>query len=239
MTWSIVALDKQSGAVAVAVTTRAFAVGSRCPFVRAGVGAVATQSISNWYLGPRILDGLEKGIEPAAAIEQALAPDAGRHLRQVQCINRHGRVAAWTGRNCVDWAGHRTGDGFSVAGNMLSGEDVVEATFETFAKNADLPLPERMLTALDAGQVAGGDRRGRQSAAMLLATTEDYPDLDIRVDDAVEPLVEMRRLLAIWRRDVATQRPIRPTRANPSGETDLELMEADWESRGSDLKFRR
>jgi uncharacterized Ntn-hydrolase superfamily protein len=239
MTWSIVAFDKESGAVAVAVTTRAFAVGSRCPFVRAGVGAVATQSISNWYLGPRVLDALEKGSEPAAAIEQALAPDEGRHLRQVHCIDIRGRTAAWTGRNCVDWAGHRTGDGFSVAGNMLSGEAVVETTFESFAKNTDLPLPERMLTALDAGQLAGGDRRGKQSAAMLLATTEDYPDLDMRVDDAVEPLVEMRRLLAIWRRDVAIQRPIRPTRANPSGETDLELMEADWASRGSDLKFRR
>ncbi|MSP48940.1 MAG: DUF1028 domain-containing protein [Alphaproteobacteria bacterium] len=239
MTWSIVAFDKASGTFAAAVTTRAFAVGSRAPFVRAGVGAVCTQSISNWYLAPKILDLIERDIEPAAAIEVALRADEGRHLRQVHAVDRHGRTAAWTGRNCVEWAGHRPGEGYGVAGNMLTGAAVVDMTFEAFHQGARLPLPERLLAALDAGQQAGGDRRGRQSAAMLLATTEDYPDVDIRVDDHAEPLVEMRRLLGVYRRDVAPQRPIRPTRANPSGETDLELMEADWKSKGVDLRFRR
>jgi uncharacterized Ntn-hydrolase superfamily protein len=239
MTWSIVAFDKASGAFAAAVTTRALAVGSRAPFVRTGVGAVCTQSISNWYLGPKILDLIERDVEPAAAIEVALLSDEGRHLRQVHAVDRHGRAAAWTGRNCVDWAGGRPGEGFSVAGNMLTGAQVVDATYEAFRAGASLPLPERMLAALDAGQAAGGDRRGRQSAAMLLTTTEDYADLDLRVDDHAEPLVEMRRLLGIWRRDVAGQRPIRPTRARPSGETDLDLMEADWKAKGIDLRFRR
>ncbi len=239
MTWSIVAFDKATGAFAAAVTTRAFAVGSRCPFVRAGIGAVCTQSISNWYLGPKILDLIERDVEPAAAIEVALLGDEGRHLRQVHAVDRHGHSAAWTGRNCVEWAGDRPGESFSVAGNMLTGAAVVDATFDTFQGGASLPLPERLLAALDAGQQAGGDRRGRQSAAMLLATTEDYADLDFRVDDHAEPLVEMRRLLGIYRRDVVPQRPIRPTRANPSGETDLEAMEADWAAKGVDLRFRR
>lgn len=239
MTWSIVAYDKTSGAFAAAVTTRSLAVGSRCPFVRAGVGAVCTQSISNWYLGPKILDLIERDVEPAAAIEVALLADEGRHLRQVHAVDRHGRTAAWTGRNCVDWAGDRPGDGFSVAGNMLSGEAVVDTTFETYLKGGGLALPERMLAALDAGQQAGGDRRGRQSAAIQLVTTEDYPDIDFRVDDNPEPLVEMRRLLGIYRRDVEPQRQIRPTRANPSGVIDLALMEADWKAKGVDLRFRR
>jgi uncharacterized Ntn-hydrolase superfamily protein len=239
MTWSIVAYDKTSGAFAAAVTTRSLAVGSRCPFVRAGVGAVCTQSISNWYLGPKILDLIERDVEPAAAIEVALLADEGRHLRQVHAVDRHGRTAAWTGKNCVDWAGDRPGDGFSVAGNMLSGEAVVDTTFETYLKGDGLALPERMLAALDAGQQAGGDRRGRQSAAIQLVTTEDYPDIDFRVDDNPEPLVEMRRLLGIYRRDVEPQRQIRPTRANPSGVIDLDLMEADWKAKGVDLRFRR
>ncbi len=239
MTWSIVAFDKASGAFAAAVTTRALAVGSRCPFVRAGVGAVCTQSISNWYLGPKILDLIERDVEPAAAIEVALLSDQGRHLRQVHAVNRHGHSAAWTGRNCVEWAGDRPGESFSVAGNMLASAAVVDTTFETFQKGGGLSLPERMLAALDAGQQAGGDRRGRQSAALQLVTTEDYADIDFRVDDHAEPLVEMRRLLGVYRRDVEPQRSIRPTRANPSGETDLELMEADWKAKGVELRFRR
>jgi uncharacterized Ntn-hydrolase superfamily protein len=122
---------------------------------------------------------------------------------------------------------------------MLSGEAVVDTTFETYLKGGGLALPERMLAALDAGQQAGGDRRGRQSAAIQLVTTEDYPDIDFRVDDNPEPLVEMRRLLGIYRRDVEPQRQIRPTRANPSGVIDLDLMEADWKAKGVDLRFRR
>jgi len=148
MTWSIVAYDKASGAFAAAVTTRSLAVGSRCPFVRAGVGAVCTQSISNWYLGPKILDLIERDVEPVAAIEVALLADEGRHLRQVHAVDRHGRTAAWTGRNCVDWAGDRPGDGFSVAGNMLPGEAVVDTTFETYLKGGGLVMPERMLAAV-------------------------------------------------------------------------------------------
>ena len=121
MTWSIVAHDRASGAFAVAIATKAFAVGASCPFVRSGVGAVATQSMTNRYLGPAVLDGLARGLPPAAAIEGALAGDAGRGVRQVHAVDRLGRTAAWTGENCVEWCGSRAADGVSVAGNMLSG----------------------------------------------------------------------------------------------------------------------
>ncbi|HZB93077.1 MAG TPA: DUF1028 domain-containing protein, partial [Stellaceae bacterium] len=136
MTWSIVAYDPASGAFGVAVASRAFAIGARAPHLRAGVGAVATQSITNSYLGPRVLDGLAQGLAPEAAIEAALALDPGRELRQVQAIDRHGRSAAWTGRHCVDWAGHGAGAGASAAGNMLQSARVLAATLEGHAAAA-------------------------------------------------------------------------------------------------------
>ena len=239
MTWSIVAFDAASGAFAVAVTTRAFASGARCPHVRAGVGAVATQSITNPYLGPKVLDALASGAAPAAAIETALSGDEGRHLRQVHAVDRHGRTAAWTGRHCVEWAGDRTGAGFSVAGNMLKGEAVVAATFQAFAANSEIGFAERLITALDAGEAAGGDRRGRQSAGLLVATTEDFPDINLRVDDHALPLTELRRLLAVYRRDFEPNRHRFPTKANPSGVTDLDEFEKAWRAAGLDLRFRR
>jgi uncharacterized Ntn-hydrolase superfamily protein len=239
MTWSIVAHDPATGAFAVAVATCNLAVGASCPFVRAGVGAVSTQSFTNRYLGPAVLDALERGLPPQAAIESALAGDEGRGIRQVHCVDRHGRSAAFTGANCVGWCGDRPGEGFSVAGNMLAGEAVLAETAAAFAAGADLPLPERLMAALDAGQEAGGDRRGKQSAAMVLTTTEDFPDLDLRVDDHREPLAELRRLLGLWRavREPGLLRA--PRKANPSGETDIDRIEAEWIARGLDLRFRR
>jgi uncharacterized Ntn-hydrolase superfamily protein len=194
MTWSVVAFDESTGAFGVAVSTRAFAVGARCPFVRAGVGAVCTQSITNAYLGPRVLDLLENGVAPAEAVELALAPDEGRHLRQIHAVDREGRSAAWTGENCVEWAGHKSGSGFSVAGNMLAGEAVVRATFDAYAASPAEALPERLLAALAAGEAAGGDKRGKQAAALRIHGDEDYPSLDLRVDDHEEPILELRRL---------------------------------------------
>ena len=167
MTWSIIAHDADTGSFAVAVATKAFAVGAAVPHLRHAVGAVATQSITNRYLGPAVLDMMARGLSPEAAIAGATAADAGRELRQVHAIDRHGHAAAWTGENCVMWCGHVAGPAVSVAGNMLAGE------------------------------AAGGDRRGRQSAAMVLTSTEDFPDLDLRVDDYAEPLIELQRLLAV------------------------------------------
>ena len=239
MTWSIVAHDPETGAFAVAATTCAFAVGASCPHVRAGVGAVSTQSFTNRYLGPAILDGMARGLPPGAAIEGALAGDEGHGIRQVHAVDRLGRTAAFTGRHCVDWAGDRALEGFSVAGNMLAGEAVVAETVETFRAQAALALPERLLAALDAGEAAGGDRRGRQSAAMRLVTTEDFPDLDLRVDDHAEPLAELCRLLGIWRRDREPGLKDAPRKADPSGMCDIDAIEAGWRARGVTLRFRR
>jgi uncharacterized Ntn-hydrolase superfamily protein len=239
MTWSIVAYDETTGAFGAAVATKAFAAGSFVPFVRAGVGAVGTQSLTNRYLGPATLDGLERGLSAQLAIGAALAGDEGREIRQLHCVDRHGRVAAWTGRHCVEWAGS-VGEPFvSVAGNMLSNDLVAAATLAGFKADPSLPLPERMLAALEAGEAAGGDRRGRQSAAMVMVTTEDFPDLSIRVDDAAEPLPELRRLLGIWRAERAPFLGNSPSKANPSGVHDIDVIEAGWIARGWEIRFKR
>lgn len=239
MTWSIVAHDAQTGAFAVAVTTCAFAVGASCPFVQPGVGAVSTQSITNRYLGPAVLAGLARGLAPDAAIEGALAADDGKHLRQVHAVDRHGRTAAWTGQNCVSWCGSAAAPGVSVAGNMLGGAAVVGDTLAHYAANGAADLPGRLMDALDAGQRAGGDRRGRQSAAMVLTTTEDFPDLNLRVDDHTYPLGELRRLLELWRTEGLPRLKTAPSRATPSGLTDLDAIEAGWRARGLTLSFNR
>jgi uncharacterized Ntn-hydrolase superfamily protein len=239
MTWSIVAHDPATGAFAVAVATKAFAVGASCPFVRAGVGAVSTQSMTNRYLGPAILDGMARGLPPDAAIQGALAGDEGSGLRQVHAVDRLGRTAAWTGRNCVEWCGSVAADGVSVAGNMLAGEPVVQATLQAYRHGDSLALPERLMQAMEAGEAAGGDRRGKQSAAMVLTTTEDFPDLNLRVDDAVEPLVELRRLMEIWQVDGVARIAASPRKANPAGFIDMDVIEAAWQARGLDLRFRR
>jgi uncharacterized Ntn-hydrolase superfamily protein len=239
MTWSIVAHDPAAGAFAVAVTTCAFAVGASCPFVRAGVGAVSTQSMTNRYLGPAVLDGMARGLSPAAAIEGALAGDEGKGLRQVHAVDRHGRSAAYTGANCVEWCGDLSSGGVSFAGNMLTGPAVLADTYAAYVTRADLPLPARLLAALDAGEAAGGDRRGRQSAALVMVTTEDFPDLSIRVDDHPQPLAELRRLHDVWLRERAPYLRDQPSKARPSGATDMDAIEARWAKAGSDLRFRR
>jgi uncharacterized Ntn-hydrolase superfamily protein len=195
--------------------------------------------MTNRYLGPAILDALARGLPPDAAIEGALAGDAGRGIRQVHAVDRHGRTAAWTGQHCVEWCGSVTDSGISVAGNMLAGEPTVAETLAAWQAHPELDLPERLMVAMEAGQAAGGDRRGRQSAAMVLTTTEDFPDLDLRVDDSADPLPELRRLLGIWRHESAPGLAGRPSRANPSGFLDLDVIEAHWRARGLDLRFRR
>jgi uncharacterized Ntn-hydrolase superfamily protein len=239
MTWSIVAHDPASGAFAVAVTTCAFAVGASCPFVRAGVGAVSTQSMTNRYLGPAVLDGLARGLSPAAAIEGALVGDEGSGLRQIHAVDRHGRSAAFTGRHCVEWCGDVSSAHVSFAGNMLAGPAVLSDTYAAYAAHGELPLAERLLAGLDAGEAAGGDRRGRQSAALVLVTTEDFPDISLRVDDHPHPLAELRRLHGIWLRDRAPGLRDQPSKARPSGNTDMDGIEARWARQGLDLRFRR
>ena len=225
MTWSIVARDAETGAFAVAVTTRFFAVGAVCPWVMSGVGAVSTQALVNPYLGSKGLKLLAEGISAADTLQALLATDEGQALRQIHMIDSRGRTAAHTGSDCLNWAGHRAGEGVSVAGNILAGPRVVEDTLAAYQANPKLPFAERLIAALDAGQVAGGDSRGKQSAALRIFTSEDYPFLDLRVDDHAEPLVELRRLYEVYQRDYAVFRPIVPTKANPTGITDRKVIE--------------
>jgi uncharacterized Ntn-hydrolase superfamily protein len=239
MTWSIVVHDPATGAFAVAVATCAFAVGAACPHLRAGVGAVSTQSITNRYLGPAVLDAMARGLSPAQAIAGAVAGDEGRDLRQLHAVDRHGRSAAWTGGHCVEWCGDHPGTGVSVAGNMLAGPAVLADTLAGYVSHPDLALPERLMLAMHAGEAAGGDRRGRQSAAMVMTTTEDFPDLDLRVDDHADPLGELERLLGVWRRDRAPGLAEVPRKAQPAGLTDLSVFEGRWQAKGLDLRFRR
>ncbi len=239
MTWSIVAFDAKTGAFGVTVFTQAFACGGFMPWVRAHVGAVCSQSLTNPYLGPAVLDGLARGLSPRLAIDAAVAGDEGRAVRQLHAVDRHGRFAAWTGRHCVEWAGSVGEDGVSVAGNMLSNDRVARATLDGYNADRDAPLPERMMAALDGGEAAGGDRRGRQSGAMLMATAEDFPELSLRVDSHAEPFAEMRRLLNIWRTMRAPFIGNSPSKANPAGVHDLDTVEANWKKQGLNLRFRR
>lgn len=205
-TYSIAAVDTASGEVGVAVQSKYFCVGAVVPWVRAGVGAVATQAAAVAGYGPRILDLLAEGLEPAAAIERALADDAGRDTRQLGVVDAAGRAASHTGAGCSEWAGDLQGDGFAVQGNILASEAVVEGMARAY-RDRESSLADRMMAALEAAEAAGGDRRGRQSAAMIVeragaSSGREGVDriLDLRVDDHPEPVEELRRLLGLWER---------------------------------------
>jgi len=193
MTWSIVARDKD-GTFGVAIASRFFAVGALCVHTRRGVGALSTQALMNPLYGPAALDLLAEGVAPKEIVARLTEADEGRAQRQLHLIGAHGRAAAYTGKHCIDWRGHRVHANFSVAGNMLAGTDVIDATVAAYAAGARLPLAERLIAAMDAGERAGGDKRGKQAAALRIHGDEDYPSLDLRVDDHEEPLVELRRL---------------------------------------------
>jgi uncharacterized Ntn-hydrolase superfamily protein len=199
-TFSIVAADPDAGEVGVAVASRFFAVGSVVPWARAGAGAVATQSNANTTYGPRGLDLLERGLRPQEALDVLLRSDAGRDGRQVGVVATDGRSATYTGTECTAWAGGRSGPGYAVQGNILAGEAVVIALERGFLETKGQPLAERLLAALVAGDAAGGDRRGHQSAALLVARDRGgyngFTDraVDVRVDDHPDPISEIARL---------------------------------------------
>lgn len=199
MTFSIVALLPETNEVGVAVATRRPAVGGRVPFARRGAGAVASQAISNPWLGALALELLAAGSGAQAALRGALAVDPHPELRQFHLVDAGGDTAAWTGEATPDWKGHLQGQGFSVAGNHLAGPEVVPRMAEAFQSSRGEELADRLLAALEAGQAAGGDARGKQSAALLVVRNEPFPYLDLRVDDDPEPLVALRRILDRYR----------------------------------------
>ena len=207
MTFSIVATDPSSGQVGCAVQSKYFAIGAVTPWVRAGVGAAATQA---WGVvarnGERVLSALAAGADPSEALDQALAVDVDPELRQLGAVAADGRAAAYTGTGCMEWAGHLVEPGFAVQGNMLANADVLPAMRLAYL-GADGPLTGRLMAALEAGQAAGGDRRGQQAAALVVETagaaerSREGIDrvCDLRVDDHPEPIIELRRLLTLWK----------------------------------------
>ena len=228
MTWSIVARDV-SGAFGVAVASRFFAVGALCSHVQSRVGALATQALVNPLLAAPALAGMAQQRDPVELLAALMAADGGSAYRQFHMVDALGRGAAHTGTACIDWCGHTLRDGFSVAGNMLAGSKVIEATADSYAAHAFLPFAERLLTALAAGEAAGGDKRGKQAAALLVYSGQDYPALDLRVDDHAEPVIELRRLY-----DVSLERfqpfvECLPSLENPSGIVDRSVIEAHIE----------
>jgi uncharacterized Ntn-hydrolase superfamily protein len=226
MTWSIIAKDSVSGQFGIAVATKFFAVGARVPHIAAGIGGVATQALVNPYYGIDGVRMLREGKSPEAIVTALLASDDGRESRQIHILDADGRVAAHTGKDCVDWCGHVKGDGFSIAGNMLAGAAVLDDTAKAYAANEKLPFAQRLIAAMRAGEAAGGDKRGKQSAALLIHDTEEWSALDLRVDDHADPLAELERLERVSRERWVHFREFLPTRKNPAGVTDRATIEA-------------
>ena len=196
-TYSVVGFDPATGAVGVAVQSHWFAVGPVVPWARAGVGAVATQSIVDPSYGPRLLDLLQEGLAPQEALDRAVAADEQARYRQVAVVDAQGRVATHSGERCIAHAGHTAGEHFSAQANMMASPEVWPAMAQAFERAAG-PLQRRLAAALHAAEAHGGDARGRQSSAILVVPAEGEPwrtAVDLRVDDDPEPLRELDRLL--------------------------------------------
>jgi uncharacterized Ntn-hydrolase superfamily protein len=229
MTWSIIARDKETGCFGIAVATKFFAVGARVPFLAAGIGAIATQALINPFYGTKGLRLLRDGLTADAAVKALTADDAGRDHRQVHMMDAAGRIAAHTGAACIDWCGHVAGDGFSIAGNMLAGTRVLDDSATAYRAAHALPFARRLIAAMQAGESAGGDKRGKQSAALVIYGEEEWSDLDLRVDDHAEPLAELARLEQVSRARWTAFRRCLPSRHDPVGITDRALIDREIE----------
>jgi len=225
MTWSIVARDPENGLYGIAIASRFFAVGSLCPWAQARVGAVCTQAMMNPVFGPRGLALLAEGLHAPDVVAMLVAADQGRAGRQVHLIDAAGATAAHTGPDCIDWCGHDRGPGVSVAGNMLAGPAVVADTLGAYLAARDRPIVERLLAAMAAGEAAGGDKRGKQSAALLIQGGEPYPRLSLRVDDHADPLPELGRLYDVAKERFLGYAAAFPTPDRPHGISDRAELE--------------
>lgn len=204
-TFSIVARDSITGEMAVGVQSHWFSVGALVPWGKSGVGVVATQSFVNPAYGPKGLALMEKGKSAPVALKELVAADEGREFRQVAFLDSSGKAAAFTGENCVESAMHHVGENFSVQANMMLNDEVIPAMKKAYKENSSLPLAERVVKALIAAQEAGGDIRGKQSAALIVVGPDKVENswedkkIDLRVDDHQEPLKELERLLSVAR----------------------------------------
>ncbi len=205
MTFSIVGRDPKTGFMGVAVATKYPAVGARVPYARGGVAALAVQAYAQPYLGFDALRLMQdRGLTGPQALEAVLAADPGRDWRQVTVVDGHGNVAGYTGSETEPWTGHRVGEHCAAAGNMLVNEATVTSMVDFFESHPDLDLPSRLAQALQAGNAAGGDRRGQQSAALYVVYREEAPYVDLRIDDHPQAVGELRRLLDMVQGDALT-----------------------------------
>jgi uncharacterized Ntn-hydrolase superfamily protein len=225
MTWSIIARDATTGAFGIAAASKFFALGSRVPHLASGVGAVATQALLNGFYGTRGLARLRAGRSADEVVRSLVAEDDGRAHRQVHVMDTHGRIAVHTGDACIDWCGHVAGEGFSVAGNMLTGPGVLDDTAAAYSAAAAAPFAGRLVAAMRAGEAAGGDKRGRQSAVLVICGEEEWPDLDLRVDDHADPLGEIERLERVSRERFVPFMRFLPRRGDPVGVFDRDAIE--------------
>jgi uncharacterized Ntn-hydrolase superfamily protein len=215
VTFSIAARCPRSGMLGVATSSKALAAGGMVPYCRAGVGAIASQSFANPYLGIDGLTLLEQGLAAERVLDRLVEDDPGRDLRQLAIVDNNGRVAAYTGDRCIPWAGHVLGGGYVCLGNILVSERVVTEMARAFEGSLDQDLPEALLRALEAGQEAGGDRRGRQSAGISVFAQQEYAWCDLRVDDHPDPVAELRRVFEVYKREEPFWRMMLPRRDDP------------------------
>src|SRR5438105_8128129 len=238
MTFSLVAHDREARQWGVAVQSRFLAVGSVVPWAEPDAGAIATQAYANPRYGPAGLALLREGLGAAEVVERLVGTDEGRLERQLGIVDATGAAAAWTGPKCMDWAGHRTGDGYAAQGNILVGSETVDALAETFEAGAGRPLAERLLDSLAAAQLAGGDRRGQQSASILVVERDGgYAGMsdvlvDLRVDDHERPIQELRRIYGIHRRlfEVSPREDWLPLEGELRAEVDERLAGLGYDS---------
>jgi uncharacterized Ntn-hydrolase superfamily protein len=228
VTWSLLARDGQ-GRFGVAIASRFFAVGALCVHTRAGVGAIATQALVNPMYGSQGLALLQDGLSASDVVLRLTQADAGLAQRQLHVMPLAGAPAVHTGTQCVDWCGHVVHEHLTLAGNMLAGPQVLQASAEAFFATEGQTLAERLIAALVAGDAAGGDKRGRQSAALRIQGAEDYPELDLRVDDHENPFAELQRLHAKSLERFQPFASCLPRRGAPAGELDRSRIEATIE----------
>jgi uncharacterized Ntn-hydrolase superfamily protein len=217
MTFTIMARDEMTGRIGVATASRFLAVGARNIFIKSSIGAVASQALFNPYYGPRGLALLTAGARADDAARLLIAGDEGRERRQLLVMDTEGRFAAHTGSDCAGWCGHLLRPTYALAGNILASSDVLAAMAHAYDTNFAMPFARRLIAAMQAGDAAGGDSRGRQSAALLIHDEEDYSLIDLRVDDHANPLEEIGRLEEVARSSWIHFRRILPNRLEPAG----------------------
>lgn len=225
MTFSVAARCARSGSLGIAISTAIPAVGALCSFVRPAAGAVVSQAWVNPYLGVDGLVLLRDGLSAQDTVDALLSKDPGREKRQLGVVDASGLAASFTGKDCLGWAGHRTGHGYAIQGNMLVGEQTLVNMEQAFAGDVAQELPERLMRALEAGQVGGGDRRGRQSASLLVLREQAYPLVDLRVDEHVDPVGELRRVWEVAKEQLLPFIDTLPTRDNPLGRDDPAVLD--------------